>query len=210
MKIHVNLEWDIPDWLRHGVRIALPALVVLGGSGIAWAAIAEFKAGDPLSASAINTLFNDLDARVSAVESRQIVVGDVQTAHGGRAASSFGAFDTGTPTVSFQAASTGRYRIYGIFAFGRLGGCTAGARIGHVGDAPVYLTQPVVIPTGGATQQEDIVGSLLVEAIVELQAGQSYSFQLEGNGGGCGTLHLRSDLLSNVNGPGVRLVAEQL
>jgi len=69
MRVRVNLDWEVPSWLKNGLHIGLPLLVLVGGAGVAWATYSQFKATDPLSASSINGLFNDLDGRMKILES---------------------------------------------------------------------------------------------------------------------------------------------
>ena len=70
MKIRVNFEWEMPQWLKHGLRVGLPITVLLGGIGVAWAALTSFSPGEPLTAAGINANFADLDGRTRALEGR--------------------------------------------------------------------------------------------------------------------------------------------
>ena len=67
MKIHVNFEWEVPRWLKHGLHVGLPLLVLVSGAGVAWAALTNFKSGDALSSKDVNANFQSLQDQISAV-----------------------------------------------------------------------------------------------------------------------------------------------
>ncbi len=211
MKIQINVNLEIPRWVRNiGLVLAPAGLLVT--TAVVYADVPnKFQDGDTLSAQELNDDFANIDSRLKQLEGpKQIKVGDAQTVVGKRTNSSFGPFDNGNPTVSITAAASGYYRVYGTFMLDQSGGCNTGARIGHIGNAPMYVHQPVVAGPGFNLPQDGINISLLVEAVVNLQAGQTYTFQLEGSAGGCMVLNLRNDIMATLFSVGQSLVAEQL
>jgi hypothetical protein len=66
----VIVDFEIPLRVKKwGVRIGIPAAILLGGGTIAWAAgLHTWSQGDPLTAADLNGNFTNLDGRLAAVE----------------------------------------------------------------------------------------------------------------------------------------------
>jgi hypothetical protein len=68
MRVRINIDFEVSPRVKRALKIALPALVVLGAS-VAYASVPNtFKDGDALSAQTMNDNFNSLDTRVAKLE----------------------------------------------------------------------------------------------------------------------------------------------
>lgn len=69
MKFHINIELDIPRWVRNAALVLVPVAIVLATTAIVRANVPNaFKDGDTLSAMKMNDNFDALDARLTATE----------------------------------------------------------------------------------------------------------------------------------------------
>jgi hypothetical protein len=68
MRVRINIDFEVSPRVKRALRIAVPALVILGAS-VAYAAVPNtFKDGDALSAQTMNDNFTALDQRLAKVE----------------------------------------------------------------------------------------------------------------------------------------------
>lgn len=143
---------------------------------------------------------------------RQTELGPLVTANPNTVPASFGPLPTSI-TLAFTADFTARYRVFGNFVAepGSGPGKSYGLRIAATSGSPVEVYNPhksTPNPANAAAQYEQGSNSgstrrpYYVELWVDLVAGQSYAFRLEGAGNGPALV--RSDVVD------ARLVAEQI
>jgi hypothetical protein len=70
MRIKIDIDFEVPERMKRALRIAVPLVIVLGGS-VAFAGVpTTFKDGDPVSAQTMNENFASVDKRIGDIESR--------------------------------------------------------------------------------------------------------------------------------------------
>ncbi len=75
MKFQVNIDIDVPRWVRNVALVLVPVAVVVATTAIVRASVPNvFKDGDTLSALKMNDNFDALDLRVTTVEKAGPVV----------------------------------------------------------------------------------------------------------------------------------------
>ena len=134
---------------------------------------------------------------------RQVVVGDAETSNGSRTSSSFGDFGANTPTVTFTARRSGKFRVYCTASLSNSNNSTSlQIKIGNsAGSATVLQDQPAQLDVGTT----NINYTMNTYMVVGVTAGTEYTFELQG-AVGSGTITLRN---GNVQG-GIAVVAEEL
>lgn len=74
MKFQVNIDIDVPRWVRNAALVLTPVAIVLATTAIVRASVPNvFNDGDTLSAQTMNDNFDALDARIKALEDKQTI-----------------------------------------------------------------------------------------------------------------------------------------
>jgi hypothetical protein len=69
MRVRFNIDFELSPRVKRALRLAVPAVIVLGASAAYASVPSTFKDGDALSAQALNDDFGALDQRLAKLES---------------------------------------------------------------------------------------------------------------------------------------------